>query len=139
MQIMKKKLAIHHFFLMGIFSNHRVAVAALVALLLSFNATAQETGKPLSIDLAGLDQRGRYSPILQSPTREEVLAYRRQKVAAVQCPGVYPADYQPNDAIYTKNITDNDKWTINSVFYLSNPQLVQQCQRIGEIRQGKSG
>ena len=124
MQIMKKKLAIHHFFLMGIFSNHRVAVAALVALLLSFNATAQEEGKPLSIDPAGLDQKGRYSPVLQSPTREEVLAYRRKKVVAMQCPGVYPAGYQPADAIYTKNITDNDKWTKSSIFYLSNPQLL---------------
>ena len=37
---------------------------------------------------------------------------------------VYPAGYQPADAIYTKNITDNDKWTKSSIFYLSNPQLL---------------
>ena len=34
------------------------------------------------------------------------------------------AGYQPADAIYTKNITDNDKWTKSSIFYLSNPQLL---------------
>ena len=107
---------------MGRISNRYIIV--LIAVLLSVNATAQEEGKPLSIDPAGLDQKGRYSPVLQSPTREEVLAYRRKKVVAMQCPGVYPAGYQPADAIYTKNITDNDKWTKSSIFYLSNPQLL---------------
>ena len=62
---------------MGRISNRYIIV--LIAVLLSVNATAQEEGKPLSIDPAGLDQKGRYSPVLQSPTREEVLAYRRKK------------------------------------------------------------
>lgn len=104
-----------------------VIVAALAAAFVA----ADEFPSPHPVGLDEGKPWGVPSPVLPA-NRDELLAYRRDKVRDIAFLRLYPPDYEPSAAVFG-HVADGKHWTKSSGFYVGNPQLLLIASNHGRI------